>query len=237
MRVGIMQPYFFPYVGYFQLLKAVDLWIAFDDVQFINKGWVNRNRILHPDPAKEWQYITLPLDQRGQRDRIREISIKKEIDWRSQILGKLTSYKRLSPCYQQVISLVRSCLDTDEINLARFVVDALKKTAGYLGIETPIQMQSDLDLELGPIEHPGQWALKISQKIGATEYVNPLSGKEIFRQEEFAEAGIKLSFLNPEVLEYSQGRASFIPRLSIIDVMMFNDQEQCARLLEGYALV
>ena len=99
MKLGIMQPYLFPYVGYFQLMNAVDRWIAFDEIQFIDKGWINRNRILHPDPVKQWQFLTVPLSKRGQFDKICNISIKEELDWRSQIFGKLTMYKK-SPLLQ-----------------------------------------------------------------------------------------------------------------------------------------
>lgn len=231
MKLGIMQPYFFPYIGYFQLMNAVDRWIAFDDIQFIDKGWINRNRVLHPDPVKEWQYITLPLDKRGQFDKICDISIKSQVDWRSQILGKLTSYKKKAPYYNQTIDFVRDCFDTDEANLARFVVRSLKMTAQYIGIQTPIDVQSEMDLQLPKIEHPGQWALKISEAIGASEYVNPKGGADIFKAEEFKKAKIELSFLGPKLTPYPQRRDGFIPGLSIVDVLMWNDSSSIAQLL------
>ena len=93
MKLGIMQPYFFPYIGYFQLMKHVDQWVVFDDIQFIDKGWINRNRILHPDTKKQWLYITLPLHKRKQFDKICNIHIKSEINWKEEILGRLTAYK------------------------------------------------------------------------------------------------------------------------------------------------
>lgn len=237
MKLGIMQPYFFPYIGYFQLLDAVDRWIAFDDIQFIDKGWINRNRILHPDPAKEWQYITLPLAKRGQFDKIRDISIKSDVDWRAQILGKLTAYKKKAPYYKQTTDFVHRCFDTDENNLANFAIRSLKMTAEYMGIRTPIEVQSELDLRLGKIEHPGQWALRISEALGASEYVNPIGGTGIFRQEEFESAGVKLSFLQPMLAPYSQRRGGFVSGLSIIDVMMFNSPEAVRELLKGHRLL
>lgn len=237
MKLGIMQPYFFPYIGYFQLINAVDRWIAFDDIQFIDKGWINRNRVLHPDPVKEWQYITLPLDKRGQFDKICDISIKSQVDWRSQILGKLTSYKKKAPYYDQTIDFVRDCFDADETNLSRFVIRSLKMTAQYVGIQTPIDVQSEMDLHLPKIEHPGQWALRISEAVGASEYINSLGGAEIFRQEEFESAGVTLTFLQPTLAPYSQRRDGFVGGLSIIDALMFNDREKCAKLIEGYDLV
>lgn len=237
MKLGIMQPYFFPYIGYFQLMNAVDRWVAFDEVQFIDKGWINRNRILHSDPAKEWQFITLPLDKRGQFDRICDINIKESIDWRSQILGKLTHYKKSAPYYEKTIEFVQNCFDTDESSLAKIVIEILRKTCAYIGIQTPIDVQSELKLQLSEIHHPGQWALRISQALNAEEYINPIGGRQIFKPKEFESVGVKLSFLKTEPSTYLQMRKKFISGLSIIDVLMFNDRQQCARLLEGYDLV
>ena len=225
LSLGIMQPYFFPYIGYFQLLNTVDHWIAFDDIQFIDKGWINRNRVLHPDIAKEWQYITLPLSKRGQFDKIRDIEIDTRRDWRAQILGKLTSYKKKAPYYLQTIKFLERTLSSTETNLSNFVIKTLKTTADYIGIHTPISVQSEMDLKLGEIAHPGQWALEISKSLGATEYVNPLGGAGIFQEREFVQAGISLSFLEPVIENYSQKRERFVPGLSIIDVMMWNSKD------------
>jgi hypothetical protein len=236
MKLGIMQPYFFPYIGYFQLMNAVDRWIVFDDIQFRDKGWVNRNRVLHPDPKKEWQFITVPLDNRAQFDKICDISVKSEIQWKSQILGKLTHYKKKAPYYAQTINFVRDCLDTDDANLSRLLISILKKTRDYLGITTPIDIQSEMRLQLLKIQHAGQWALRISEALGAKEYVNPSGGQQIFNPSEFEDANIKLSFLSPGFEAYCQRRADFIAGLSIIDVLMFTGREQAAMLLEGYKL-
>ena len=237
MKLGIMQPYFFPYIGYFQLMNAADRWVAFDDIQFIDKGWINRNRILHPNPAKEWQFITLPLAKRGQFDKICDISNKSEIDWRAQILGKLTSYKKKAPYYSQTIDLVRDCFNTEETNLARLVIDILRKTATYLGIQTEIDVQSEMGLQLGEIEHAGQWALRISESIGATEYINPQGGVEIFKPDEFNAANIKLSFLETNLVPYSQRSERFHPGLSIIDVLMWCSISDVHSALTSYKLV
>lgn len=226
-----MQPYLFPYVGYFQLMNAVDRWIAFDEIQFIDKGWINRNRILHPDPVKEWQFLTVPLSKRGQFDKICNISIKEEIDWRSQIFGKLTMYKKKAPHYNETIDFIHDCFDTKETNLALFVIDILRKTANYIGIETQIEVQSKINLDLGNIEHPGQWALRICEKLGASEYLNPSGGVEIFKQHEFNNAGIKLSFWESKLLPYYQGRDGFISGLSVIDLLMWNSVHEIKKNL------
>ena len=120
MKLGVMQPYFFPYIGYFQLMKNVDQWVVFDDIQYINKGWINRNRILHPNVEKQWQYITLPLVKRKQFEKICNIEIKSEINWRAEILGKLTAYKRKAPFYNETLNLINECFDTTDLNLSSF---------------------------------------------------------------------------------------------------------------------
>jgi hypothetical protein len=234
--IGIMQPYLFPYIGYFQLMNAVDRWIVFDEVQFIDKGWINRNRILHPDVGKEWQYITVPLANRGQFDKICDISIKSEIDWRSKILGQLTHYKKKAPFYKETTAFVRDCFDTDETNISRFVTGVLKKTAKYMCIDTQIDVQSDLEISIGGIEHPGQWALKISDALSVSKYINPLGGLGIFRPDEFRASGIEISFLKTDLRLYSQRRNGFVPGLSIIDVFMFNDPMNCKKMLDDYSL-
>ena len=231
MKLAIMQPYFFPYIGYFQLMNLVDTWVIFDDVQFIDKGWINRNRILHPDVKKEWQYITVPLKNRGQFDKICGISINTDGKWQDQILGKLTSYKKKAPYYEQTISFVRECLQTNETNLSQFLIGTLRKTADALQIDTTIIVQSETKLDLRAIEHPGQWALRISELMGASEYINPHGGAKIFDEDEFERAGIKLRFIMPELEKYVQRRGVFVPGLSIIDVMMWNSFENIHKFL------
>jgi len=225
MKLAVMQPYFFPYVGYFQLMKAADKWVVFDDTQFIDKGWINRNRVLHPDAQKEWQYITVPLSSRGQFDKICEISIDEKNDWRSEILGKLTAYKKKAPFYEQTTKFVRECLEVDATNLSKFVTLTLRKTAEVLQIDTPFLVQSEMGLELGEIEHSGQWALRIAERMKASEYLNPHGGAQIFNEGEFERAGIQLRFLRPRLRPYVQRRGAFVPGLSIIDVMMWNSIE------------
>ena len=231
MKLAIMQPYFFPYIGYFQLMAAVDEWVIFDDIKFIDKGWVNRNRILHPDIKKEWQYITIPLDKRRQFNKICEITIKHDSKWKQQIQGKLTSYKKKAPYYSQTISFVEDCFDTDETNLSKLLSRTIIKTANYLDIKTRMHVQTEMNLDLGHIEHAGQWALRISEKMGAAEYINPYSGIDLFNKKEFDNAGIELTFMKPTIDKYIQRRGGFVPGLSIIDVLMWNSVRETKNMI------
>jgi hypothetical protein len=235
MKIAIMQPYFFPYLGYFQLINAVDQWIAFDNIQFIDKGWINRNRILHPNHSKEWQFITIPLSKRGQFDKICDISIKSDIDWKSEILGKLTVYKNFkAPYYNEVVGLVEKVFETKEENLSKFIVRSLRLICDYLDIKTKIQIQSEMSLDLPITKHPGQWALNISEKLGASEYINPMGGYNIFDEKEFMKKKIKLTFLKPNLSHYKQSWfKDFKAGLSILDLLMFIDVDYLSDMINN----
>ena len=110
MRLAIMQPYTFPYIGYFQLINYADKWVVFDDTQYISKGWINRNRILHPESQKEWQYFTVPVKKHSRECRINHVEINDNTDWRTELLGKLTAYKRKAPYYRETKEFVENCI-------------------------------------------------------------------------------------------------------------------------------
>ena len=222
MNLGIMQPYFFPFIGYFQLMNQVNTWVILDDVQFVNKGWVNRNRILHPDHQKEWQYITLPIDRRHRFINIKNIKLK-DHSWKTAVLRKLAVYKKNAPYYTETIDFLESLFDKlQTLNLSKILEESLKTTACLLGITPSFYKQSELPDFSGSVGHPGQWALRISEYFRASTYINPEGGAEIFREYEFKKSNINLKFFRPNIAHYDQNRHNFIPRLSIIDIIMWN---------------
>ena len=223
MKLSIMPPYFFPYIGYFQLMKFVDRWIVFDDIKFANKSWINRNRILHPNPEKKWQYINIPVKRRKQFDKIRDVSVNNETDWRKAILGKLTHYKNIAPYYDDTINHVEECLAVEGDRLGEILVRCLELNAKKLGISTRIDVQSETIPTLDKVNHSGQWALRISEFLGADEYVNPYGGADIFNESEFSDSKIKLSFIKPKLTAYPQRNLNHVTGLSILDIMMWND--------------
>lgn len=232
MNVGVMQPYFFPYIGYFQMMSEVDVWVIFDDIQFVNKGWVNRNRVLHPEPNKEWQYITLSIDRRDRFKKINQIKIKDE-SWKQSLFGKLSCYRKSAPYYFETIRFLDDSLEETEGNFLLEVLEStLKNTANFLSISPKFYRQSDFPDFSHRIEHPGQWALEISKYLGATRYLNPVSGASIFDKSEFEEAGIDLSFFKPRIDSYCQGRREFCSGLSIIDVLMWNGPQKVERMIK-----
>lgn len=237
MKAGIMQPYFFPYIGYFQLINSVEKWVVFDVVQYMRHQWVNRNRILHP--SNGWQYIIVPLKKHGRDALIKDVEIVNDAKWRNKILAQLVHYKYKARYYKDTIDFVRECLlgeESDVTNLAKLNTIILKKTCQKLNISFNYSVCSSMDIDLGDVASPGDWALKISEGISATEYINVNSGSELFDSKEFESKGITLKYLNPATKPYWQLRSEFVSGLSIIDVMMWNSEFEISLMLNDYKL-
>lgn len=231
MILGIMQPYFFPYLGYFDLINYADRWIVFDAVQYIRHGWINRNRILHPKEG--WQYITVPLRKHSREALIKDVEINDDIAWREKIVGQLQHYKKRAPHFRETLALVEDCLGLREPSIARLNAAILAKVCTHLGIDFDCAIFSEMDLALGPIEGPGDWALEIASTMGAEEYVNPPGGEGIFDGTRFAERGIELTIRHMPPMEYSCRGYGFEPGLSIIDVLMWNPPEIVRAFLDA----
>lgn len=231
MKLGIMQPYFFPYLGYFDLINYTDKWIVFDTVQYIRHGWINRNRILHPNEG--WLYITVPV-KHSRETAIEDVTIANEQDWKQRIIGQLGHYKKKAPYFYETRALVQECLDSAECSISRLNVYALKKVCERLGIVSDHDIFSEMNLKLGPVEGPGDWALRISEAMGAEEYVNPPGGVEIFDEDKFKASGIKLTIRHLPPFEYSCDGYEFIPNLSIIDLLMWNEPEAIKQYLDEH---
>jgi len=237
MKVGIMQPYFFPYVGYFSLIKHTDKFILFDPVQFIRHGWIERNRILKPNEG--WQYIQIALEKHSRTTLIKDIKINNAIDWKSKILSQLQHYKKRAPYYQEAISILSSIFSKDYSDIVSFNYESLSVICQYLGIETNIAIYSDMDIQLqDEVKAPDEWALYICKAMGnVTEYWNPIGGTSFFNREKYSKQDIALKFIDMDIKEYSQKRPIFEPGLSIIDVLMFNSKEEIAQMLDSYKLI
>lgn len=235
MRVGIMQPYFFPYIGYYSLIGHSEKWVVFDTAQFIRHGWIERNRILKPNGG--WQYFSVPLVKHSQKTPINEIKIRTSEDWKGKLFRQLEHYKR-APHYVETMQFLEHVLDEKIDTILRLNVHTLEQTCVHLSIPFEYTVFSKAGLTVKPSEHPGQWALHISQAMGAQEYVNPIGGKEVFDADEFKEAGIQLGFLQHQLPAYQQKDQPFEAGLSIIDVLMFNSTAEIkAMQLPAYNIV
>jgi hypothetical protein len=229
MKLAIMQPYLFPYLGYFQLIDAVDAFVIYEDVNYIKGGWINRNFIC----AKgDKQRFTLPLQGASQNVLINQITVgnssRKLLETIRRAYGK-------APEFVAVFPLIKDILNQEEKNLARYLDYQLRQICDYLGIRTEWYISSAMkyDKELRGQER----ILAICQELAATHYINTAGGQALYDEGVFTSRGKQLSFLQTKHLPYCQSRNAFIPNLSIVDVMMFNDKAQCAKLLQGYELV
>jgi hypothetical protein len=235
MKLGVMQPYFFPYIGYFSLIKATDKWVVFDSVQYIRHGWVNRNRILHP--TEGWQYIIAPLKKHQRSTRINDVEVVDGNQWRERIFGQLEHYRKGARFFRETSDLARHCLAGDEQNLARLNVQILARICEHLDLAFDHDVFSESKVPVPEVDDPGLWALRISQQYDADSYVNLPGGRELFDRSEFEKAGICLQFLEPASATYDQGRETFVPSLSILDVLMNCGREGTIELLKNYELV
>ena len=230
MRLAIMQPYFFPYLGYYSLIKKSDNFILFDTVQFIRRGWIERNRILKP--TEGWQYIGVPLVKKPLLTPIHEMEIKVHEDWKGKLMLQLEHYKKRAPFYRETLSVIKESLNINTSSIVKLNENILKKTCEYIEIPLKISVFSEMNLIIGKVNHPGEWALNITKSLGGKEYINPTGGVDIFKREQFTDSGISLHFLGNNLATYNQRRSVFEPGLSIIDVMMFNEPKAISKLID-----
>lgn len=235
MKLAIMQPYFFPYVGYYSLIKNTDKFIIFDTVQFIRHGWIERNRILKPNEG--WQYIQVPLVKHNREVLINELEIRNSEPWREKLKAQLQHYKKRAPYYAECMDVIDACisLQTDSIvDLNEHILDV---TCQYFGINFDCQIFSKMDLVIDEVKEADEWALNISKAMGVNEYINPPGGKEFFNREKYLQKDIELTFLGNNVQQYKQRRETFEPGLSIIDLMMFNDVSSINAMIDDTKII
>lgn len=236
MRLGIMQPYFFPYAGYFDLIRKTDAWIVFDVVAYRPKTWMNRNRIL--DPNGQSQYVGAPVDRKSGK-LISEICLTDVPRTRDKILRQLEVYRGSAPHYQAVRDCVEGAFARFEGESLRDLnVATLAAACDHLGIDFAPRICSALDLDFSGVDHPGAWALEICRQLGAPAYLNPPGGVDIFRPAEWSANGIDLAFTTMPDLVYDVGRKfEFLPNASILDVMMWNEPDRILAHLDSLPIV
>lgn len=226
-----MQPYFFPYIGYWQLLNAVDTYVVYDDVNFIKGGWINRNRILAQGNP---QYINVILDNPSSNKKINEIRIKNDRFCYDKTLKTLDLNYRKAPYYGPVRAFLEPVLRYQTDNLAEYLFHSIQEVCSYLGISTQLILSSSLDKNN---DLRGQEkVLDICTRLGASDYYNAIGGKELYDAESFLSRGIRLHFLKTDDVVYEQVNSGFVSNLSIIDVMMCNGKESIKLLLRKYTM-
>ena len=233
MKLGIMQPYFFPYIGYYQLINAVDKYIILDDVNFIKGGWINRNRILiHKEP----KYINLPLKGGSRNVFINEMSVSSDLKLYKKSLKDLYINYRKAPYYEEVYPLLEEIILYKENNLAKWLENSIRQVCDYLEINTPLIVSSTIDKDYN-LKCQDK-VIDLCKKMNADEYINAIGGQQLYSKEAFMSEGIKLNFLHTDDIKYNQFSKNMIAKnLSIIDVMMFNSKKDIKKMLGEYTLI
>lgn len=235
-KVAIMQPYFFPYLGYFSLIKHTDEFILFDTVQFIRHGWIERNRLLKERGG--WLYIKVPLIKHNRDALIKDVLIDNSQNWQGTILAQLQAYRKSAPYYRKVRELLEDVLSRKYEDVVSLDKATLEAVCIYLGIDTPMPLFSKMGLDIEEATAPDEWALNICRALGdVSEYWNPLGGQEFFDRSKYTKAGIELKFQKVHLREYNQQRTPFESGLSVLDVMMFNDPKEINNMLDDFSLL
>ena len=229
MTLAIMQPYLFPYTGYWQLVNAVDTFVIFDDVNFIKKGYINRNSILLNGKP---HIFTLELIGASQNKLINEI----EIGGNSRKILKTIemSYKK-SPYFYIVFPIIKDILDNKEKNLAKFIGHSLEKISNYLEMDTKFIYSSDIRKN-NSLKAQDK-ILEIASLLKSTDYINAIDGQKFYDKERFSQENIQLNFLDTEITEYKQFENEFESHLSIVDILMFNSIEDINNILSKFKLI
>lgn len=234
MKIGLTQPYFLPYIGYWQLLNTVDKFVVYDNVQFIKNGWINRNRILLN--SKDF-FITIPLKADSYSLDINERFISNQyFDKHADKLLRTIQYAyQKAPYFKDVMPTVERCFLCEEKSLLTFIFNSIQIISEYLGITTKIIFSSDIEMDHSL---KGQErVIEICKNLQATRYINPIGGLELYDSKAFEANGIELRFIKSKTNQYRQFDNDFVPNLSIIDVMMFNSKEDIQKMLNMYELI
>ncbi len=227
--VAIMQPYFFPYIGYFQLINAVDTFVIYDDVNYINKGYINRNSILlNGSPHK----LTLALCGASQNKLINEIFIGNNTQ---KLLKTIQMAYSKAPQFETAFDMICNLLRQKERNLAKFTGESIQRISEYIELKTKFIYSSDIEKDNSlKATHK---IISICKKLNSNHYINAIGGEKLYNKLDFSEQNIKLSFVRPQVQIYPQFENVFAPNLSIIDILMFNSKEHITTMLAEYKLI
>lgn len=232
IKTCVMQPYLFPYLGYWQMLAAVDNFVIFDDVNFINKGWINRNNILLN--GKPYM-ITLPLVKASQNKLINEVDVLSDLKAREKILKTLTNAYRKAPFFYKVYPILETVFLNEEPNLVLFLKYQFDLIFSYLEISTKILVSSGI--EKNNSLKGEKKIIEICKSLNTNLYINSIGGLDLYSHSSFEKNGMDLKFIKMRSVRYSQFNEEFVPFLSFIDVLMFNDVEAVGRLLKEYDFV
>lgn len=232
MKLAIMQPYFFPYIGYFQLIAAVDLFIVYDNIKYTKKGWINRNRML-----QNGKPVTFSLPLKGDSDflDIQERELAETFN-RKKLLNQFSAAYRRAPYFAETFPLIEKIVLNKQTNLFQYVHNSIVSTCKHLDITTEIKASSGVAIDHS-LKNQDK-VIAFCEQVGAITYVNAIGGKDLYSVETFREKGIGLKFIQSKPFEYTQFGDAFVPWLSIIDVLMLNPLQTIrACISNNYGLI
>lgn len=232
MKIAIMQPYFFPYLGYWQMFFAVDKFVLLDDVNFIMRGYINRNSILMNGKA---HLFSIPLDKPSQNKLIKDTKIKFAQKDRENFLKTITLAYKKAPFYDKFFPVFKDIVENVDDDLTNYIKYSFEQVKNYLGLDTEILISSQIEKD--NTLHAQDRIIEINKRLGATQYINAIGGQELYNKSDFDNAGIKLNFIKMLPVEYKQFKGDFVSNLSFIDVLMFNDTETIKEYLSKYELL
>lgn len=229
MKIAIMQPYFFPYIGYFQLINAVDLFVLYDDVNYIKGGWINRNRLLLNGKS---HLITLRVRKASPNRLINEI----ELDgYQKKSIKSFRQAYQKAPYFNDVMPIIEDIYSYSSLNLAKFLHNSIRQVQQYIQCHTPVIFSSQIPKNKN--SKGAEKIVNICSIINAEEYINAIGGTSLYSKEFFTNKGIMLKFLKTDRIEYPQFDNVFVPNLSIIDTLMFNSLKKVQCFLNAYKLI
>ena len=231
-----MQPYVFPYIGYFQLISAVDVFVFYDDVNYIKGGWINRNNIL---VNKKPHMFTIPLTSPSSFTSISQtkIDLNKFEIFKFKFLKTIQQSYKKAPFYESVFPLLeRFFLLNNSALISDIAINSVITVSEYLGMNTDFEISSLRYSESKSLDKVNR-LIDISKRKKADIYINPIGGRQLYAKEQFIENNIELQFIKSEEIVYQQFKSDFVPWLSIIDVLMFNSIEDIQLQLNKYTLI
>lgn len=231
MKLAIMQPYLFPYVGYFQLVAAVDKFVFYDDVNFIKNGWINRNRLLL---SGEVRYITVPLRAASPFLKINEIATSGNGPWQNKMAESLRHSYRKAPYFEKINAIFSEVIFAEDQQIASVAKSSVLAIARYLQLDTNFVQSSAVyaNHHLRGTER----VIDICRAEQASHYYNLPGGRDLYDGDTFASHGIDLRFIVTELVAYQQATAAFQPGLSMLDVLMYNDVAMARAMLSDIAV-
>ena len=230
MKISIMQPYLFPSLAYWQLFRASDKFVILDDVNYIKRGWINRNRVVI---AGGDHLFTAPVAQASQNRLIKYMEFADD-KWKSKLATTLNKSYARTPFFKSASALVDECLGCQEKNVSKFILNSFRLINAYMGTEVDIVESSSIYNS----PHTGHKRIvDICAKEKSSCYINSIGGKLLYSADMFTGNGMELKFLKSDCLQYKQNSETFIPNLSIIDVIMNNSKEDVNIMLNQYQLI